>query len=337
MVEGLAKHLQLSWKSMQSIGLIRLVGHTDNTGLEKYNIDLGDRRARAVKEALQTLLRSDIIERRIRIAIVVDPSRGASAPTAENRTNEGRARNRRVEVFVAPAEPMPEAPEPPQPGAIDIKIRKDPGQSVIKTKPEPYWRPVTALPPGRSLKQWVDERLRALGISKWLRDKIWSAIVGKDYGLLNILLDAAGVSGAAKEAFLQSVRVLAETPARKHLSIEPDGVRNQEGPFKMIEQAMVGLAARGVVYLTQQCPDYGIYSPTREYFLDAQRKKVDPGAAGWQSGVRSRPCAPEAPPVALSDPRRSEPPDVDLGIRLEACPSPPEFCVETAGNALPKM
>jgi outer membrane protein OmpA-like peptidoglycan-associated protein len=36
----LAQHVRLNWQSVQSIGSIRLVGHTDSSGFEKYNVNL---------------------------------------------------------------------------------------------------------------------------------------------------------------------------------------------------------------------------------------------------------------------------------------------------------
>src|SRR5206468_5249077 len=148
MVRHLAEHVRASWKSMQPIGFIRLVGYTDNTGprppkdKEKYNRDLGDRRAQAVKEALENILKEDILTRRIRIAILVEPSPGESAPVADNRTSTGKALNRRVEVFIAPPTPEP-PPEPPPPQPP--KPPKPPRPPVIQTTPEPYWKPI---PPG---------------------------------------------------------------------------------------------------------------------------------------------------------------------------------------------
>src|SRR5215469_1547653 len=76
MVKQLAEHVRVSWKSMRPIGYVRLIGHTDNTGPENYNIDLGDRRARTVKAALEDLLKDDILTGRVRIAILVEPSPG---------------------------------------------------------------------------------------------------------------------------------------------------------------------------------------------------------------------------------------------------------------------
>jgi hypothetical protein len=134
----------------------------------------------------------------------VEPSPGASAPTADNRSKEGRERNRRVEVFVAAPTPPPE-PEPKPP---------DLTPPVIRTKREPWWEPIPPGRQGKSLKQWVEEWLRDHHVPKFLWSKIWDAIVGKDFGLLISLLDAAGVSGATKEAFLASIRNTAGTPTR---------------------------------------------------------------------------------------------------------------------------
>ena len=70
---------------------LNVTGHTDNIGGHKYNLDLSQRRAAAVKNAL--------VER-----YHVDPNRlstsgdGDSVPIDTNDTLEGRARNRRVEL-----------------------------------------------------------------------------------------------------------------------------------------------------------------------------------------------------------------------------------------------
>ena len=74
-------------------GLMFIVaGHSDNVGTDRYNYELSKRRADSIAEFL-------IVERKI------DPSRllvvgyGESAPVADNRTEAGRAKNRRVEIM----------------------------------------------------------------------------------------------------------------------------------------------------------------------------------------------------------------------------------------------
>ena len=102
MVELLAKHIRVSSRSSRPIAYVRLIGHTDNTGSEKYNHELGNRRAQAVKKALEDALKDDILSGRIRVAISIEESPGSSAGRADNKTALGKALNRRVEVFVGP-------------------------------------------------------------------------------------------------------------------------------------------------------------------------------------------------------------------------------------------
>ena len=70
---------------------LRIEGHTDNVGGDRYNDDLSARRAAAAKAALET-------------GYGIDPSRltsrgfGARQPLETNSTIAGRARNRRVEL-----------------------------------------------------------------------------------------------------------------------------------------------------------------------------------------------------------------------------------------------
>jgi len=70
---------------------VSIVGHTDNQGAFDYNLDLSRRRAEAVVRILTTAFKVD--PRRLRPAGV-----GMLAPAASNDGEEGRARNRRVEV-----------------------------------------------------------------------------------------------------------------------------------------------------------------------------------------------------------------------------------------------
>lgn len=68
-----------------------VVGHTDNLGKLDYNLDLSKRRALAVVKEL--VEKYGIKEERL-VAYGVGPL----APVASNRTEEGRAKNRRVEL-----------------------------------------------------------------------------------------------------------------------------------------------------------------------------------------------------------------------------------------------
>ena len=70
---------------------LAIEGHTDNIGGDAYNLDLSNRRAAAVKQALVD--RFNIAAERLSTA-----GFGASRPVDSNDTLEGRARNRRVEL-----------------------------------------------------------------------------------------------------------------------------------------------------------------------------------------------------------------------------------------------
>ncbi|MCX7952887.1 MAG: OmpA family protein, partial [Deltaproteobacteria bacterium] len=67
-----------------------VVGHTDNQGQLDYNQRLSEARANAVVEAL--------VQRGIQRDRLIPVGVGMSVPVATNETEEGRAKNRRVEL-----------------------------------------------------------------------------------------------------------------------------------------------------------------------------------------------------------------------------------------------
>ncbi len=79
-------------KTNQQITLLRIGGHTDSTASEVYNKALSDRRAKAV--------RTYLIEHGVQASRLVGEGFGELQPIATNDTDEGRAKNRRVEFVV---------------------------------------------------------------------------------------------------------------------------------------------------------------------------------------------------------------------------------------------
>jgi outer membrane protein OmpA-like peptidoglycan-associated protein len=67
-------------------------GHTDNQGTDAINNDLSNRRANAVRDYL--------VVRGVAAAAITAQGVGSTRPVADNRTTEGRAMNRRVEIIV---------------------------------------------------------------------------------------------------------------------------------------------------------------------------------------------------------------------------------------------
>ncbi len=78
-----------------SLEVIIAVGHTDSVGADAYNQKLSVRRADAVKAYLVT---KGIEKNR-----VYTEGKGEKQPVADNKTTEGRAKNRRVEIEVVGA------------------------------------------------------------------------------------------------------------------------------------------------------------------------------------------------------------------------------------------
>ncbi|HEY9237048.1 MULTISPECIES: OmpA family protein [Phenylobacterium] len=75
--------------------LVDIIGHADSTGRADYNQALSERRALAVADYLTN--RGGVLRDRLYVA-----GRGSTQPIASNDTEEGRAKNRRVEIIVRP-------------------------------------------------------------------------------------------------------------------------------------------------------------------------------------------------------------------------------------------
>jgi outer membrane protein OmpA-like peptidoglycan-associated protein len=86
--------------SLSSFGdsKLLLVGHTDKTGSDSYNLDLSRRRADAVA--------SYLISRGVPSARIASSGRGETEPIAPNDNDADRQKNRRVEVAITAGDQM---------------------------------------------------------------------------------------------------------------------------------------------------------------------------------------------------------------------------------------
>ncbi len=72
---------------------VTIVGHTDSTGSDAINNPLSVNRAASVRDYLEA--------RGVTKGVIGIDGRGSREPVADNGSAEGRARNRRVEIFMA--------------------------------------------------------------------------------------------------------------------------------------------------------------------------------------------------------------------------------------------
>ena len=71
---------------------VQVIGHTDNTGSDALNQALSRERAESVRDHLAA--------KGVAVARIVVAGKGEQQPVADNTTAEGRAHNRRVEIFL---------------------------------------------------------------------------------------------------------------------------------------------------------------------------------------------------------------------------------------------
>ncbi len=116
---------------------ILLVGHTDDTGDSQFNKDLSERRARTVAKFLK--------DRGVPESMLYFQGAGESLPRADNRTDAGRAENRRVEIveiaseenfqkYLEARQPRHEFYRPVSPSLITKKSVTNAGNSGVGNK-----------------------------------------------------------------------------------------------------------------------------------------------------------------------------------------------------------
>lgn len=91
--EGKSKLDDLTGKLKDiTLEVIIAVGHTDSIGTDQYNQRLSVRRAEAVK--------SYLVSKGVEANRIYTEGKGEKQPVADNKTRDGRAKNRRVEIEV---------------------------------------------------------------------------------------------------------------------------------------------------------------------------------------------------------------------------------------------
>ncbi|MBN2529969.1 MAG: OmpA family protein [Deltaproteobacteria bacterium] len=110
---------------------VRIEGHTDDVGKDQKNLKLSQGRADAVKDFL---VAAGIEESRL-----LSEGKGKTTPIADNKTEEGRAQNRRVEFHIVKAETAaPEAAPAPETQPEEAPAEKKPAQAkTAAEKPAP--------------------------------------------------------------------------------------------------------------------------------------------------------------------------------------------------------
>ncbi len=104
LLDGIAKVL----KDHVEIARIEVQGHTDNTGKAQHNKVLSGSRADAVKRAL---VKRGVADRRL-----IAKGYGQEQPIAENDSDQGRAKNRRVQFVILEKKGAPPVQGAPAPG-----------------------------------------------------------------------------------------------------------------------------------------------------------------------------------------------------------------------------
>lgn len=72
---------------------VKIVGHTDSTGRDAINNPLSMRRAESARDYL--------VSRGVAASRISTEGRGSREPIADNATEAGRARNRRIDIYLA--------------------------------------------------------------------------------------------------------------------------------------------------------------------------------------------------------------------------------------------
>jgi outer membrane protein OmpA-like peptidoglycan-associated protein len=98
-LDGISRNVLSRFRTATQVNLIRVIGHTDRSGSQDFNLNLGHRRARGVRLRLQTLIQlASALTPNFETPIFEECSAGAARPDAST----DRADQRRVDVLLLP-------------------------------------------------------------------------------------------------------------------------------------------------------------------------------------------------------------------------------------------
>lgn len=212
-LQQLAKELRFAHEPTVNVD-----GHASSEGSDAFNLELSRKR----REAVIALLQSELTE-----PITIGGTAHGEADPAVPETGSGpereqqRARNRRVEIFIALR--MPEAPQPTVP---DLRPRFEPRPEtdeerldrILREKP-PTRPPDISLSEAlkRRFDEAVDSALRRTNLSKEWRERIRNAAreaaAGAAGKALDSAIDAAPLGSAEREALKKAIRAAMQTPS----------------------------------------------------------------------------------------------------------------------------
>jgi outer membrane protein OmpA-like peptidoglycan-associated protein len=197
---------------------VNVDGFASSEGTDAFNLELSQKR----REAVIALLQGELTQ-----PVNLGGTAHGEADPAAPETGSGpereqhRARNRRVEIFMALR--MPQAPEPTPP---DLRPRFEPRPETDEERiernirEEPPTRPpdislAEAL--GRRFDEAVDSALRRTNLSKEWRERIRKAARAAAEGaagkVLDSAVDAAPLGSEERDALKAAIRAAMQTPS----------------------------------------------------------------------------------------------------------------------------
>jgi outer membrane protein OmpA-like peptidoglycan-associated protein len=233
---------QLAWGINLHLGMlkaghasIQVVGHTDTTGTEKHNTGLGQKRADAVRSALEEALKRQGVA-----PDQLDPigtrSAGESDLAVKTADEVDEPRNRRVHIEVTITAPAP-PPTKPTVGPSPPRGQTQPGPGA-RTPLPPGPGPAPATPS----RQWLEEALRKddllKQLPKWARDKAIDGLKDMDETAVEKVIDAVPWDDKAKEAAKAALKALLRTfKGQKFKPPEPSPRSPEFGPEREFPKA----------------------------------------------------------------------------------------------------